>query len=416
MKSQKKSSTKVGAKNAAPTGQRQYSNLLRSQAAVVKAQSQARPKRNPVVVVTSKAPVALASQLRFRAPVQKSIANGGLHVTHCEFIGPVYKPATQGGFQDSQGQLFQTNRLRINPGSKKTFNWLATIAPLFENFKFKKCIIHYETRCSTSDRGSIIMSPDYDAADGQIALNEQLLFSNKDTVDDTIWKHLSLRLNPAAMNRLYKAHPNMSDERFNTTSQDEKTIDPAQVFICVDTDSASAFKFGKIFIEYEVEFYDPQNPSESPSSGGFAVDSVGSIVGTSTKPITVAPSLAKTVIENNVITPTAALPDITYPTAVLGRFNKDYQGVLSTWLSGTGITNSPFHYIGSDPLTPAGSGDDVLISTGPAINAALTLLRGTGRINAKEGQFLKMATQNWTTITGFGSTAAGLLTSITGLV
>lgn len=410
MKSQKKSSTKVGAKNAAPTGQRQYSNLLRSQAAVVKAKNEARPKT--LVTVRTKAPIAFSSQLRYKAPTQKSLPNGGLHVSHCEFIGPVYKPATAYVLADAP-QLFQAMRLRMNPGSKKTFNWLSTIAPLFESFRFRKLVLHYETRCSTSDRGSIIMSPDYDAADGQIALSEQLLFSNRDTVDDTIWKHLSLRLNPATMNRLYKAHPTMSDDRFETTNQDEKTVDPAQVFICVDGDYPSQFKYGKIFIEYEVEFFDPQNPSESPSTGGFVANPLpASLTAGSTKPMNNSNLAPQFKVQDNTIIPATALPELTFPTAVLGRFAKDYQGVLSDYMNGTGLSNAISYYIGSNPLGDAGTGDDLLINMGSIVNVGGSIIRGQGRINAAEGKYLKFKTPTWTTLANYGSTASGLLATI----
>ena len=406
MKSQKNSSTKVGAKNAAPTGQRQYSNLLRSQAAVVKAQS--KPGKKTIALKAVSVPVAKASQLRYRAPVQRSLDNGGLNVKHCEFIGPVYKPATQVGYQDSVGQLFQALRLRINPGSKSTFNWLSTVAPLFENFRFKKCVLHYETRCSTSDRGSIIMSPDYDAADGQIALSEKLLFSNKNTVDDTIWKHVSLRLDPSAMNRLYKGHPCMSDIRFSTTKQDQKTIDPAQVFVCVDTDNNAAFKFGKIFIEYDIDFFDPQNPSESPTLGGFS-SSLGSfITGGSTKPISGAQNLTAWKIDQSTITPTTSIPEVTYPSAVLGRFNKDFEGLLATQLKGTGLGAAANYYVGSDPLGSAGSGDDTLISLASLVNTAATLIQGQGKMSALAGQYLKFSTPGWATFSEIDATLGGL--------
>jgi len=410
MKSQKKSSTKVRAKNAAPTGQRQYSNLLRSQAAVVKAKNEARSKKPiSLVVSTTRAPIALASQLRFKAPQQRSLPNGGLCVSHCEFVGPVFKPSTNAGYADGQS-IFQAMRLRMNPGSKATFVWLSTMAPLYESFRFRKLKIHYETRCSTTDRGSIIMSPDYDAADGQIALNEQLLFSNKNTVDDAIWKHVTLKLDPAAMNRLYKGHPCMSDLRYASTNQDQKTIDPAQVFVCVDSDAGSAFKYGKIFIEYEVEFFDPQNPSENPSMGGFvAAPTPSSISVNSSSPISAVQNLLNWRIADNVLTPTTSLPEVTvYPTAVLGRFARDYQGVLDDYLAGTGPANATSYYLGSDFSTPAGTGNDTLVNMQSLVNTAGTLIRGTGRISALAGQYLKVKTPTWTTMSGIQGTASGL--------
>jgi len=127
-------------------------------------------------------------------------------------------------------------RLRCNPASVATFRWLSTVAPSFEQYRFKKLKFEYIARCPTTLAGSVLMSPDYDAQDGA-PVSEVIQAAYKGSVEDVPWESNVLALEPALLNRAYKAHFTMTDTRFNATTQDENTIDAAQVFISSDTDA-----------------------------------------------------------------------------------------------------------------------------------------------------------------------------------
>lgn len=157
-------------------------------------------------------------------------------------------------------------RYRINPGSGNTFPWLSTMANSWESYRFRKLKFHYIHRCSATVPGSLLMSPDYDAQDGQPA-TEQLAAMQKGSVECSPWQDITLDLLPQSMNRTYKAHYCMSDSRFATTQQDEKTLDSAQVFISSDSDAGSA-TWGKLWVDYEVEFFTPQPPVVVTGTGG----------------------------------------------------------------------------------------------------------------------------------------------------
>lgn len=343
------------------------------------------------------APVSISARVRSQKPSTSNVKNG-IRVRHTELIGPVMKPVTQQGFPDTD-DLYQAFRLRCNPGSEKTFTWLSTLAKNYEFFKFHRLDFRYETRSPTSTPGSIVISPDYDGADGQVAVNEKFLFNNKGTVDDSVWKHLVCSLNTASMNRLYKSHAMMGDERFATTKQDQKTIDPAQVFVCIDSSDTTNFKYGKLFVTYDVELTEPQSPTEASNTGGFS--NALQITGTSlsTSPFPSANGLPQWKKDPGVIVPGISLPEITYPSATIGRFMKDCEGVLSNRTSGTGLGTGPVFYTGTDPNTPAGSpGDTYLPFTsigrvGDTTNAISSL-----SLTALAGQYLKMQNPQFTTL------------------
>jgi len=171
------------------------------------------------------------------------------------------------------------------------------------------------------------MSPDYDAADGQQTITEQVLFSNINTVDQAIYKKvIVLDLSPQRLNRLYKSHVNMSDTRFESSTQDEKTIDPAQVFVFTDSPAAAGFAYGKLVVDYQVELHEPQAPTDPPQQGGFALRTTTNLL--SGTPIG---AVANTIVQQE----TSPIIEIgplgaTYPGNVAGKFLRDWEGALTT--------------------------------------------------------------------------------------
>lgn len=397
MSSQKKSSTKVGAKNAAPTGQRQYSNLLRSKkTASMKATTRSR---------TSGAFVA-------KSVDQVSRGNGSKQLMRTGFKSELF--ATLGTTNSQEFQLM--HRIRLNPLSRATFKWLPTIAQNFESFKFHKLRFRYENRCSALTSGSIIMSPSYDAADSNAqAATESLLFQNKGTVDFSVWKNGVLEVNCASMNRLYKSHTCMADERFAVSTQDKKTIDSGQVFICLDGVPASTFT-GKIFIDYDVEFFEPHAPTEPVNQGGASVLQNNVIVNSSlpffTLPTTVKQeinpimkSLTDLVADGSQPSPTSL------PTAIIGQFLKDYSGLMDLDIDGVGMSPTNLNVgLTTDPgraWTNTEAYVPMLNGTNSVINAAFTQFRSLYQLTAKAGDYLKIRTPSVTSIAGMTLRLAG---------
>lgn len=203
------------------------------------------------------APLNTARSTRSNTPSVSQIKDGCV-VKHRELVMSVITPSNAG--------WSVLKRLRCNPGSFTTFAWLSTMANSWETYKFRKLRFHYIHRCSATTNGSFLVSPDYDAQDGAPS-TEQLVSMYRDTVESSPWVDMVCDLKPQSMNRTYKGHYCMSDSRFATTTQDEKTIDAAQVFISADSDNAATW--GKLWVDYEVEFHTPQPPVINTAVGGL---------------------------------------------------------------------------------------------------------------------------------------------------
>jgi hypothetical protein len=284
---------------------------------------------------------------------------------HREFIGNL--SLNGGGFNI-------INRYRLNPGSVATFPWLSRIATNYENYKFHKLKFHFISRLATNQNSAFIMSPDYDAAD-KAPLTEREFSANVDTVENTGWSNLSITLNPSRMNRLYKAHTCMSDGRFATTTQDQKTIDVG--FLNVAYDSLLNTSLGKLWVEYDVEFHEPQYSTESPAYGGQGSNKVGDL----------NPGVNALFQTNNLETNFAeevpvlkVLPANQFPGPNLFEFTRDWSGFVTKRLEGTGIS-------GVGGLTLNGLANGVNTVT-PMFNTGATASTNQEWIDAKMGDLL----------------------------
>lgn len=383
------STTKGQAKKSAASGSRQISNSS-PKTGGSKAQRRSKPY-NGAAYNTSYAPVAITREIQSREPRFNGQAR--VVVSHRELIGAVIDIAASG--------FHQINRLRVNPGSAKTFNWLSTIAPNYEFYRFRRIHFDFETRVSTAHAGSLIMSPDYDAAEGDYALTEQSLFNNLGTSDDSVWKSRRINLKPELMNRLYKAHVNMSDPRFEASKQDEKTIDSAQLFIALDTEGKAGEVIGKLIVDYDVEFWGPQSPTEVINAGGANLQSSNPTVG-SNVPITQKININKEEAKPILIVPEG----LTYPTGTVGQFTQDWEGIVSQILEGTNVQGPIRPYINSvlsDMNLPTGTANDI-ISALP--NGGVQIIEALGSrsygpavVKAKKGDLLRVQTSVGTALT-----------------
>lgn len=282
-------------------------------------------------------------------------------------------------------------RFRLNPGSKKTFKWLGTIGPCFETFKFRNVRLHYYPRCPTTTAGSLILSPDYDAADAPPSSEEQCS-QNVGTKEDAPWKEIVMAFNAAMLNRTYKGHYIMTDSRFDSSSQDEKTIDPAQFFVCRDS-AGVTIPWGKLWIEYDVDLFTPQTPEAPIDQGGGAIVAPTITTG-SALPFAVAPHMNYGGLNDIIDNRTTA-----YPSDQLGTLLRDWKGALTSIGIGTGITVPGTWTAERDGVTlPSLFSDTVL-------NSAGTKWMHTQDFDLKAGDIIKRTGITATTV----STINGLL-------
>ena len=367
--------------------------------------SKATPKQR--VPKPQKAPVAKSAKQTNKGPIFRALPGGGCIIEHSELITTLNSQAV------ANFQLLK--RLRCNPASVGTFNWLSRLAPNYEMYKFHKLHFRYETRSPTTVGGSLIMSPDYDAADGSLGVDESSLYNNRGSVDDSTWKSLVLKLERNHMNRLYKSHVIMSDARFMTTSQDEKTIDVAQVFI--GTDCQSALALGKLFVDYVVELSVPSSVQEEIGQGGALSTNIAARAGNVNSSFIIAqPSATKT----NTVDPafqwlnalvsngTANTPSPSTPQFTVGRFTRDWQGIVNmvSNASSSTFTGEPQFFIMKDTVANApnaipDAGNSILQNK---VQAAVlpTLTSAAYAVVAQAGDYLKL--RSTADLAGTGST------------
>lgn len=379
----------------------QYSDLLRARNANAKSKKANKAKSQKVRQKTSAVPIARSTVMVQKSAPMRTIMRTG---PRSELLMSLV--SNEIGFH-------VLKRMRINPLSQDTFKWLPSIAQNFESFKFHKLCLRYETRCSTTTAGSVIMSPSYDSADSDAqAATESLLYENKGSKDFAVWKSENLLANVSSMNRLYKHHTCMSDERFKTTSQDPKTIDPGQIFIALDGVIASTF-VGKVFLDYDCEFFEPHAPTEPVNRGGHNLQ-VNDCLINSLTPNYISNSASQLVNQSELASPVLKsawdmyaqgelLPIVTGEySAVVGKFLKDYNGICS-WRGesqgGNTFLNSLIGFSIGDPTKPYNDPNDVIqtVNYSAIIDPSASVANATFDIVAKAGDYLKFRTPGMNT-------------------
>jgi len=165
------------------------------------------------------------------------------------------------------------NSLALNPGISATFPWLATMAQAWEEYRFNKLKFCYYTRTGSNVPGSMMMAPDYDAADAA-PINEQVASSYEDVAEDAPWKDIECNLPSKRLNG-NQAHKFIRTAAL-ANNLDIKTYDSGNMHII--TLDGTAVPWGKLWVEYDVEFYIPQlNPSGSIGVFGGQITGGGAL-------------------------------------------------------------------------------------------------------------------------------------------
>jgi hypothetical protein len=165
----------------------------------------------------------------------------------------------------------------LNPGMTASFPWLASMAQSWEQYKFHKLRYCYYTRTGSTTPGSMMLAPDYDAADTP-PVSEQIASSFEDVAEDAPWKDIVCnlpvkRLHSGLMGFKYLRRAALAN------NLDIKTYDAGQLHVI--TLDGTNVPWGKLWVEYDVEFKIPQLPSLGVEalSGGTIFGSIGGNAG-----------------------------------------------------------------------------------------------------------------------------------------
>lgn len=188
-------------------------------------------------VAAPRATTALTTYL----PPSFSSAGRTLKVAHREYLC------------DFPGQVaFSTVKYPLNPGLKETFPWLWYIANNFEFYRFTKLAFEYIPRCSAEAYGILQFAVDFDPADADPTSRVQ---SNQYATSSSCapWVGMRLVVPPALLQRKGQLYTRMGVE----VNTDIKTYDIGNLFL-VSEKEASTSTFGEVYIDFEVEFSEPQ--------------------------------------------------------------------------------------------------------------------------------------------------------------
>lgn len=199
---------------------------------------------------TTFAPVAISTTVRTKSPKISQNAKS-MRVSHRELV-----------LSGITGQnLFAVNYiLNINPGLAGVFPWLSTIAAKWEQYRVHRLVAQYIPVVGTNQPGEILLSPDYDASD-PAPTTEQQAAGMRDAIEDVCWKNMELHFDPSAMMGL-------GPRRFVRTGNeagDIKTFDVAVLNICT-VNVTGGPNIGKLYLDYDIEFFIPQNSPNAVQS------------------------------------------------------------------------------------------------------------------------------------------------------
>jgi hypothetical protein len=141
----------------------------------------------------------------------------------------------------------------IQPGLAASFPWLSVEAKQWQQYRFHRLCFRYVTRTSTSEKGSVILSPDYNPNETP-PVTEQEASNTQDAVEDVVWRNLECKLDTSSM---FPIGPRKQIRSVNVAG-DKSVYDGGRLFICVVGEDSSD-GIGKLWVDYDVEFFVPQS-------------------------------------------------------------------------------------------------------------------------------------------------------------
>lgn len=156
---------------------------------------------------------------------------------------------------------FGISTYEINPGLATTFPWLSAQASGYESYRVNALTVEY--RYTTNEfigKGSIVIAPDYDAADSaptNFVAAEQMA----DSIQGAVAKNWNCILRPRGIGILgLKRYTRSSTLASNL---DIKTYDIAQIHVCTEGQTDGA-EIGRLWLNYDITLSEPQ-PIDLPN-------------------------------------------------------------------------------------------------------------------------------------------------------
>lgn len=185
---------------------------------------------------TSYAPVARSKTVRITQPMT-SMRGTNTVIKHREYLRLVTSSLTQ-----------SIVAVDVNPGMQSCFNWLSTIARGFEKYKFHKLTFTYVSASSTTEKGRVALSFQYDPS-ARTPQTRTDFFNVTPNVEEAPWEDIILNVQPPS---------NWLFTRKAGSTGTLNTYDAGKLLVMSALNANSTTQLGELFVEYEVELSRPQ--------------------------------------------------------------------------------------------------------------------------------------------------------------
>lgn len=139
----------------------------------------------------------------------------------------------------------------VNPGYEDVFPYLATVAPRFQFYRFKKLHFEFRTRCGSTQVGVVGMAPEYNSEE-QPPSTIQTASNVKSAISDVPWKDIRLKCDPSMM---FATAPHKSVRSYR--GPESITYDALRLNIWREGQASTAL-IGALYAIYEIELWAPQ--------------------------------------------------------------------------------------------------------------------------------------------------------------
>lgn len=188
--------------------------------------------RNPLALHAMSAPMAYGMRMR-----QDYSGLDTYRVKHSEYVA------------DINGSVgFEVQRFEINPARPVTFPWLASLAPNFEQYRFKMLKFMVKPQAPSTKPGVVMLAFDYDPTDPPPTEKAELLaYDGAERVNS--WASTSTTMK--SVEKKYTAESRPSE------TADIRQSDAANLYVATAAqDNTDAIT--ELWVEYEVELITPQ--------------------------------------------------------------------------------------------------------------------------------------------------------------
>lgn len=153
----------------------------------------------------------------------------------------------------------------INPGNVVVFPWLSNIATSFEEYRFTRLCLRYETYVGTDQKGSVMIAWDYDVAD-DVPISKQELLAFYGAIRCPAWSEVCAGFDTQKANKWLFVKSGATP-----AGMDPHLYDVARLIVAVQG-FPEASGVGELYLEYEVDFRIPQKSSIMQTSAQVSLE------------------------------------------------------------------------------------------------------------------------------------------------